>query len=72
MHHLKCNLNEYERKEDEILNNFENYYEKNRERYRNSFVEIYKTDIKSIFEKRKWTESGLAWIFIQICQKCRK
>lgn len=63
MHHLKCNLNEYERKEDEILNNFENYYEKNRERYRNSFVEIYKTDIKSIFEKRKWTESGLAWIF---------
>ena len=26
-------------------------------------MEIYKTDIKSIFEKRKWTESGLAWIF---------
>lgn len=63
MHHLKCNLNKYEKEEDEILDNFEDYYERNRKRYSNSFVKLYKTDIKPIFEKRKWTESGLAWIF---------
>ena len=62
MHHLKCNLNEYEKDEDKILNNFIDYYEKSKKRY-DIFWKIYKKDIKPIFEKRKWTESGLSWIF---------
>ena len=62
MHHLKCNLNEYEKVEDKILDNFIDYYGKSLTKFEEIW-ELCKEDVKPIFEKRKWTESGLSWIF---------
>lgn len=63
MQHLKCNLNKYGEKENEILNTFGDYLKNKEKEYGRERIENYVDELQFIFKKRKWTASELAWIF---------